>query len=124
MIEFKGAFYKSKTSPSQLVLVQFDGVLLHIWNISSPFHRILSSDAFRLPFTLGQQRRWVKLPNGIRIETDDIQALNLLKSSCRSNLAVRIRLCMVQWNASVVFSALVAALTFGLLAAWFSVVNR
>jgi hypothetical protein len=122
MIEFKGAFYKSKTSPSQLVLVQFDGVLMHIWNISSPFHRILSSDVFRLPFTLGRQRRWVKLPNGCRVETDDIQALDLLKSRCRPNLAVSIRRYIAQWHAAVVFSALVAALTTGLLACWLFVV--
>jgi hypothetical protein len=114
MIEFRGAYYKSKSSPSQSVLVQFDGVLLHIW-ISSPFHRILSSDVFRLPFAPAQQRCWVKLPNGSRIETDDIQALSSLKSSCRSTLPFRNRLGGTQWHAAVFFSALTAVLTTGLL---------
>ena len=114
MIEFKGAYYKSKSSPSQSVLVQFDGVLLHIWNLSTPFHRILSSNDFRLPFALERPCR-VKLPNGIRIETDDIQALIALKSSCRSTLPFGIRLCVSQWHAAVVFSALTAVLTTGLL---------
>lgn len=116
MIEFYGAYYRKKTSPPQSVLVQFDGVLLHIWNISSPFHRILSSDAFRLPFTLGQRRHWVKLPDGSRIETDDIQALVLLKSGCGPDLPIKFPLFGSQWHAAVVLSALAAALTTGLLA--------
>jgi hypothetical protein len=115
MIEFKGVYFKSKSSPSQSVLVQFDGALLHIWNISSPFHRILSSDAFRLPFTLEGQRCWVKLPNGSRIETDDIHALVSLKACCRSALPFGIRLGANQWQTAVVFSSLLAALTAGIL---------
>lgn len=118
MIEFRGAFYKSKSSPSQSVLVQFDGVLLHIWNISTPFHRILSSNVFRLPFAPGQQRCWVKLPNGCRIETDDIQALASLKSSCRCTLPFGFRLYASQWRSAVVLSALAAVLTTGLFIYW------
>jgi hypothetical protein len=118
MIEFTGAYYKSKSSPSQSVLVQFDGVLLHIWNISSPFYRILSSGVFRLPFAPARQRCWVKLPNGSRIETDDIQALSSLKSSCRSTLPFMIRFGSAQWRAAVFFSALTAILTTGLLVYW------
>jgi hypothetical protein len=118
MIEFKGAYYKSKSSPPQSVLVQFDGVLLHIWNISSPFHRILSSGVFRLPLALGQQCCWLKLPNGSRIETDDIQALASLKSSCRSTLPLGLGLCATQWHAGVLFSALATVLTTGFLVCW------
>ena len=42
--------------------------------MSNPFHRILSSDVFDLPCSMGKKRRYIKLPNGGRIETDDIQA--------------------------------------------------
>ena len=90
MIEFKGAFYKNKTMPSQSVLVQFDGVLLHIWHLSNPFHRILSSDVFDLPSSMGRKTRYIKLPNGGRIVTDDLQALQLLQSNCRPRLSTKI----------------------------------
>lgn len=116
MIEFKGAYFKNKSSPAQSALIQFDGDLLHIWNISSPFHRILSSNAFRLPFVLGQKGCWIKLPNGGRIETDNLQALASLKSRCRSTLPLGINCCTAPWHAVLVFSALAALLTTGLLA--------
>jgi hypothetical protein len=118
MIEFKGAYYKSKSSPSQSVLVQFDGISLHIWNISSPFHRVLSSDVFRLPFALGQRRGWIKLPNGSRVETDDYQALARLKSSCRSALPLRFPFGTTHRQAGILFSALATALTTGILVCW------
>lgn len=89
MIEFKGAFYKNKTMPSQSVLVQFDGVLLHVWHMSNPFHRIISSDVFDLPSSMGRKTRYIKLPNGGRIETDDLQALKLLQSNCRPRLSAK-----------------------------------
>jgi hypothetical protein len=81
MIEFKGTYYKSKTTPSQSVLVQFDGVLLHVWHMSNPFHRILASDVFHVQNTMSRGRRFIKLPNGGRIETDDVKAIVLLRSS-------------------------------------------
>jgi len=84
MIEFKGTYYKSKATPSQSVLVQFDGVLLHIWHMSNPFHRILASDVFHVQNTMGRGRRFIKLPNGGRIETDDVKAILLLRSSSGS----------------------------------------
>lgn len=114
MIEFKGAYYQSKSSLSQPVLVQFDGVLLHIWNISNPFHRILSSEAFRLPFAPGPHRCWVKLPSGGRIETDDIQALVSLKSHSRSPLPPELRFGVSQRHAAVAVLSLVSILTTGL----------
>ena len=118
MIEFKGVYYKSKSSPSQSVLVQFDGISLHIWNVSSPFHRILSSDVFRMPFTPGQKRCWIKLPNRSRIETDDIQALAALKSSCPSTLPLRFYPGTINCQTGIVFSALATVLTTGILVCW------
>ena len=116
MIEFKGAFYKNKTTPSQSVLVQFDGVLLHIWHMSNPFHRILSSDVFDLPCSMGRKRRYIKLPNGGRIETDDIQALNLLQSNCRPWLTHKIQEVVPQRLALPAILGLAATLAAVLLA--------
>ena len=118
MIELRGVYFKSKSSPPQSVLVQFDGISLHIWNMTSPFHRILSIDVFRLPFNLGQKRCWIKLPNGSRIETDDIQALAALKSSCRSPLPLLFPPGATNWQAGIVFSVLATALTTGILICW------
>ena len=115
MIEFNGAYYKSKTAASQKVLVQFDGVLLHIWNISSPFHRVLSSGTFRLPFSLGRHRSWVKFPNGSRIETDDIQALVSLKAFRRASQPMVGRLPITQPPGAFVLYSLAIVLAMGLL---------
>jgi hypothetical protein len=114
MIEFKGAYYKNKSSPPQSVLVQFDGALLHVWNMSSPFYRIQSSDAFRVPLVLGRRQCWVRLLNGGRILTNDIQALCELKSSYRSALPAGLRLGPTGWPTAIVFSALVSVLVTGL----------
>ena len=84
VIEFKGAYYKKGRSAPQSVLVQFDGVLLHVWHMSDPFHRLLTSDVFRLPLAIGQRKRCIKLPNGGRIFTDDINALQSLPSNPQS----------------------------------------
>jgi len=118
MIEFKGAFYKSKTTPSQSVLVQFDGVLLHIWHMSNPFHRILSSDVFDLPCSMGRKRRYIKLPNGGRIETDDIQALTLLQSNCRPWLANKVQGILPQSHAVPLIVGLIVSLTAALALLW------
>jgi hypothetical protein len=120
MIEFKGAFYKSKTSPPQSVLVQFDEVLLHVWNISYPFHRILSCDDFEIPISLRQRQSCVKLPRGGRIETDDTKALALLKSSCQPSPAARFHQWVKRQRMAVISSALVAVLTVVLLTCWLS----
>jgi hypothetical protein len=84
MIEFKGSYYKTNGTASQSVLVQFDGVLLHVWHLSDPFHRIFASDVFRVPYSVTRHRRFIKLPNGGRIESDDINALVQLRTSSRS----------------------------------------
>jgi hypothetical protein len=118
MIEFKGAFYKDKTMPSQSVLVQFDGVLLHIWHMSNPFHRILSSDVFDLPSSMGRRKHYIKLPNGCRIETDDLQALSLLQSNRRPRLTTKLHGIFPLRRGISVAIGLVAALTAGLFAYW------
>jgi len=118
MIEFKGAFYKNKAMPSQSVLVQFDGILLHIWHMSNPFHRILSSDVFDLPSSMGSKRRYIKLPNGSRIETDDVQALSLLQSNCRPRLTAKIQGILPHHYGLTVAIGLATVLTAGLFAYW------
>lgn len=118
MIEFKGAFYKNRTMQSQTVLVQFDGVLLHIWHMSNPFHRILSSDIFDLTSAIGRKRRYIKLPNGGRIETDDIQALNLLQSTCRPRLTAKIHGILPHRHAISMVLGLGTALTICLFTYW------
>jgi hypothetical protein len=84
MIEFKGAYYKTNNTASQSVLVQFDGVLLHVWHLSDPFHRIFASDVFRVHYSFARHRRFIKLPNGGKIESDDTNALIQLRTSSRS----------------------------------------
>ena len=84
MIEFKGTYFKTKTTPPQSVLVQFDGVLLHVWHMSNPFHRILASDVFQVQNSMGKTRYFIKLPNGAKIETEDANALITLRSRCRT----------------------------------------
>jgi hypothetical protein len=120
MIEFKGAFYKNKTSPPQLVLVQFDEVLLHVWNISYPFHRILSSDDFSIPVNPIHRRLYVRLPRGGRIETDDAKALALLKSSHHPGSAARFPQRIKRQRVAFIFSALAAVLTMGIFVCWLS----
>ena len=81
-----------------MVLVQFDGVLLHVWHQSDPFYRILSCDAFQIATSLIKGQRCIKLSNGDRILTDDIPAADTLSQvdssagngttcSCRSGYA-------------------------------------
>ena len=85
MIEFKGAYSNKATKESKSVLVQFDGILLHIWQRSDPFCRLLTSDVFTLPPVLGKRKRYIKLPNGGKIETDDLEAFSLLHASKRTD---------------------------------------
>ncbi len=118
MIEFKGAFYKNKTMPSQSVLVQFDGVLLHIWHLSNPFHRIFSSDVFDLPIAMGRKKRYIRLPNGGKIVTDDLQAIQLLQSNCRPRLSAKIHRIFPHRQSIQVFLVLGVILTVFIFAYW------
>jgi hypothetical protein len=81
MIEFKGTYYHNNASKS--VLVQYDGALLHIWQTADPFCKLLKSDVFHLQPDIGKDKRYIKLPNGNRIETNDIQAFRSLDASRR-----------------------------------------
>lgn len=79
MIEFRGTYYHNNASKS--VLVQYDGALLHIWHMADPFCRLMKSDVFQLQPDIGKGKRCIKLPNGNRIETNDIQAFLSLDAS-------------------------------------------
>jgi hypothetical protein len=82
MIEFKGTYYHHN-SASKPVLVQYDGALLHIWQTADPFCKLLKSDVFHLQPEIGKGRRCIKLPNGYRIETNDVDAFRSLDASRR-----------------------------------------
>ena len=84
MIEFTGEYIRKSGSHSQSVLVQFDGVLLHVWHMSNPFYRLLTSDVFRLPPAITSKKRYIKLPNGDRIETDNLNALMTIQTNHRA----------------------------------------
>lgn len=88
MIEFKGAYFNKATNESKTVLVQFDGVLLHVWQMADPFCRLFSSDVFSLQAAIGKGKRYIKLPNGGKIETEDISAFVSLNANYRSCLGV------------------------------------
>jgi hypothetical protein len=84
MIQFKGAYFYRSAKASKSVLVQFDGVLLHIWQMTDPFCRLLTSDVFTLQPSIGRGKRCIKLPNGGKIETEDITAFSMLRTRQRS----------------------------------------
>jgi len=71
MIEFKGTYFQNPKSAPVHVLVQFDGVVLHVWHLPEPFHRLFSSDVFHMPVSLIKTRHSIKFPNGGHVETDD-----------------------------------------------------
>lgn len=79
MIEFKGAYSRPPAGKSIAVLVQYDGIILHVWHLSDPFYRLLSSDTFQLSSFPGKKRRYIKLPHGGRIVTDDLEALERIR---------------------------------------------
>lgn len=81
MIEFRGTYSPKSDGKAMMVLVQFDGVLLHVWHQSDPFYRILSCDAFQVASSLMKGQRCVKLSNGDRIWTDDLHATDSLSQS-------------------------------------------
>ena len=81
MIEFTGAYSRPPAEKSIVVLVQYDGIQLHVWHLSDPFYRLLSSDVFQLSCFIGRKMRYIKLPHGGRIETDDLEALERLRNN-------------------------------------------
>jgi hypothetical protein len=83
MIEFKGIYSNESNKESNVVLVQFDGVMLHIWHLSDPFYKLLSSDVFHLSYSRLNRKHRIKLPNGGCILTDDDTAISLLKKRYR-----------------------------------------
>lgn len=109
MIQFKGAYFNKATRESKSVLVQFDGILLHIWQMTDPFCRLLTSDVFTLQPAIGKGKRCIKLPNGGKIETSDITAFSLLSDSRRS-YCTKPRWVTVQWR-MIWLAGAVAALT-------------
>lgn len=84
MIEFKGTYSNESDSKSHAVLVQFDGVLLHIWHLSDPFYRLLSSDEFNLGYARLNRMHRIKLPSGGCVLTDDDAAISLLRKHHRA----------------------------------------
>ncbi|MBT8340135.1 MAG: hypothetical protein HKP58_08435 [Desulfatitalea sp.] len=80
MLEFKGTYFQRMKSKATVVLVQYDGVLLHVWHLSEPFCRLFSSDVFQICAPLFTAHQIIKLPNGGRIETDNGRALEELSA--------------------------------------------
>ena len=81
MIEFKGTYSHESKTDSSAVLVQYDGVLLHIWHLSDPFYRMLTSDVFHLGYSRKSKRHRIRLPNGACIDTEDSDAVSMLRKS-------------------------------------------
>lgn len=79
MIEFKGTYFQQMKSNAMDVLVQYDGVLLHVWHLADPFYRLTSSDVFHVAGSGFKPHHVIRLPNGGRIETDNGQAVDLLQ---------------------------------------------
>ncbi len=79
MIEFNGEYKKKGNNLPMPVLIQYDGVLLHVWHISEPFYRLFSSDVFQVnqPFF---SKQCIKLPIGGRLETENIEAIRLIEN--------------------------------------------
>lgn len=88
MIEFKGKYYQYGKKAFVEALIQYDGILLHVWHLSEPFHRLLSSDCFHLNRSLFGNTTTLKLPNGSRVETEDSQALEELALKCHDGVQV------------------------------------
>jgi hypothetical protein len=78
MIEFKGRYFQFPKAQPVAVLVQFDGVLLHVWHLPDPFYRLFTSDEFQIARSIGKAHHIIKLPNGGRVETDDTQTFKKL----------------------------------------------
>jgi hypothetical protein len=81
MIELKGSYYQSDGKKALPVLVQFDGAFLHVWHLADPFYRLISSDDFSIASSGNGRPGIIKATsNNIRIETDDLQSLQKLKT--------------------------------------------
>jgi hypothetical protein len=79
MIEFKGTYHLISQADPVTVLVQYDGMILHVWHVSEPFHRLTLSDEFQISNRfISRSRSAIKLPNGSCIKTDDQGALEQL----------------------------------------------
>lgn len=83
MIEFIGSYHQDTKTEAVRVLVQFDEVLLHVWRMSDPFHRVLSSDVFHVSSSPSKDSHAISLPDGSRITTDDAEAVALLARTRR-----------------------------------------
>jgi hypothetical protein len=118
MIEFKGTYYKTNSTTAQTVLIQFDGVLLHVWHLSDPFHRIFASDVFRVPYSLARHRPFIKLPNGGKIESDDTKSLIQLRTTSRSLLVHDGAEALSRRSVLLWFFGTVTAFTLFLIAYW------
>lgn len=86
MIEFKGTYVQNGNMD---VLVQYDGVLLHVWHLADPFYRLISSDVFQIGRSNFKSYHTIRLPNGGYIETDNLQAVDLLMQHHRYALHKR-----------------------------------
>jgi hypothetical protein len=78
MIEFQLA-----GSESTLVLIQYDGVILHVWHLAEPFHRLAFSDVFKISSSFSKKQHTIKLPNGGKIDSMDQTAMALLCKECK-----------------------------------------
>ncbi|MFZ1984516.1 MAG: hypothetical protein WAU91_08880 [Desulfatitalea sp.] len=78
MIEFKGFYHPSTHSEAVVVLVQYDGLRLHVWHLAEPFHRLVTSDQFHIALSFVKTRQTIMMSNGGRIETDDRDAVKQL----------------------------------------------
>ena len=89
MIEFKGTYVQKVKSSDIDVLVQYDGVLLHVWHLTDPFYRLISSDVFHIGSANFRSNQIIKLPNGGIIKTDNHHAVDLLMQRHRYALHKR-----------------------------------
>jgi hypothetical protein len=98
MIEFKGTYHLFSKADPVAVLVQYDGVILHVWHTSEPFHRLALSDEFHVARPLASEgQHTIKLPNGSRIRTYDPRALELLPESPKLKTVLTAHLLPLSW---------------------------
>ncbi len=56
-------------------MVQFDGLFLHVWHLSEPFHRVTTCDRFEIVLSDNKLEHCIRLGSGARVETMDAGAL-------------------------------------------------
>ncbi len=89
MTEFKGTYFNGKTSQAYDVRVFFDGKFIRIRGDGGhPTLDVPLEDCVITP-PLGKSRRWFRLPDGARCETDDLEAIQALEHSKGGNRAMR-----------------------------------